>query len=245
MPGGALTNTTTNVTVQSLKSGTNYIWSHFDSGCGNVFGCDYSYEAYYPNALRQSTPTTVQVSSSYAPVTTIGVDPDKLAEATQAASALSDVGASLVLPKAGLSPVFGKTSITDVPVADNGIPAVSQAMLEGLAANGIKFTAQNAVATAQTSAGKIVFMETGNVKLGLIHIIAEHTNDFANIGVRQDQIPVVILQAVTQGTIVGYQGAGTGRPIFETLVNGKPQLIAVTIADNGYIVGANPRSTAK
>ncbi|MDU5634688.1 polymorphic toxin type 50 domain-containing protein [Kluyvera cryocrescens] len=29
------------------------------------------------------------------------------------------------------------------------------------------------------------------------------------------------MKAVTDGKIVGYQGAGTGRPIYETMINGK------------------------
>ncbi len=50
------------------------------------------------------------------------------------------------------------------------------------------------------------------------------------------------MTAVTEGKIVGYQGRGTGRPIYEIEYNGKLQRVAVTVGDNGYIVGANPVS---
>ena len=76
-------------------------------------------------------------------------------------------------------------------------------------------------------------------------IVAEHGSEFANVGIAETQIPGAVMQAVTQGKIVGYQGTGTGRPIYETIINGQPQKIAVTVGDNGYIVGANPRGSGK
>ena len=42
--------------------------------------------------------------------TAIGVSQDKIDAATQVASALSDIGSSFVLPRAGLSPVLGETA---------------------------------------------------------------------------------------------------------------------------------------
>ena len=48
------------------------------------------------------------------------------------------------------------------------------------------------------------------------------------------------MKAVTEGKIVGYQGKGVGRAIYEVTINGKQEYIAVTIGDNGFIVGANP-----
>jgi hypothetical protein len=65
------------------------------------------------------------------------------------------------------------------------------------------------------------------------------------MGVAEAEIPSVVMRAVTQGKIVGYQGSGTGRPIYEITVNGQTQRIAVTVADNGYIVGANPKGSGK
>jgi filamentous hemagglutinin len=123
--------------------------------------------------------------------------------------------------------------------------AVKQADLEILAANGVKFTLQNVVATGTTPSGQIVFLETGSSSAGLQHIIEEHGAEFANMGVSPAQIPDVVMQAVTQGKIVGYQGSGTGRPIYEVTVNGQQHQIAVTVGSNGFIVGANPRGSVK
>lgn len=53
------------------------------------------------------------------------------------------------------------------------------------------------------------------------------------------------MDAVSKGKIIGYQGKGTGRPIYEVLINGQKQRIAVTTGNNGFIVGANPAGSVK
>lgn len=60
-----------------------------------------------------------------------------------------------------------------------------------------------------------MFLETGTTKAGLIHVIGEHGAEFAKMGVSEAQIPNVLMDAISNGKIVGYQGAGTGRPIYE------------------------------
>ena len=77
------------------------------------------------------------------------------------------------------------------------------------------------------------------------HSVDAHGEDFANIGVSQVKIPDVVMQAATQGKLVGYQGAGTSRPIYEITINGQTQRIAVTTGNNGFIVGANPAGGVK
>ena len=52
-------------------------------------------------------------------------------------------------------------------------------------------------------------------------------------------IPDLIIKAATEGTVVRMQGT---RPIFEIIFNGTLKRFAITIGNNGYIVGANPRS---
>ena len=50
------------------------------------------------------------------------------------------------------------------------------------------------------------------------------------------------MTAVAIGKIVGYQAKGTGHPIYKVNYNGKEYKVAITIGNNGYIVGANPKS---
>jgi len=53
------------------------------------------------------------------------------------------------------------------------------------------------------------------------------------------------MKAVTDGKVVGYQGSGVGRLIYETMINGKKHNIAITVGNNGYVVGANLRGSVK
>jgi filamentous hemagglutinin len=71
------------------------------------------------------------------------------------------------------------------------------------------------------------------------YVIQEHGQEFAAGGINTEQLPQVLMEALTSGKVVGYQGRGLGRPIIETTVNGQPIRVAITVANNGYIVGAN------
>lgn len=118
-------------------------------------------------------------------------------------------------------------------------------LLDELAANGVKFTPENVVAAARDPNGRIVFLETGNSGAGLQHIVERHSSEFRKMGILEHDIPAMVMKAVVEGRIVGYQGAGEGRPIYEVVVNGQVQRLAVTIGGNGYIVGANPKGAVR
>lgn len=89
--------------------------------------------------------------------------------------------------------------------------------------------------------GKIVFIEKGNADAGLAHIVGEHGAEFAARGIPEGEIPGFIETAVRDGTVVGHQGKGLGRPIYEVLYHGRMVKVAITIGSNGYVVGANLR----
>ena len=111
-----------------------------------------------------------------------------------------------------------------------------------LASSGVKYNSDDVVAVTKTSDGKLVWLENGNDSAGLNHVIKEHGTDFANKGISQTDIPNYITQALNEGKIIGYQGRGTGRPIYEFTYNGKTERVAITVGSNGFIVGANPVS---
>ncbi|MFO0843757.1 MAG: hypothetical protein U0797_15410 [Gemmataceae bacterium] len=110
-------------------------------------------------------------------------------------------------------------------------------MLEELAQQGVKHTPEQVVAIARDAAGKVVFLEEGNARAGLRHIVEQHGADFARRGIPEERIPEAVLAAATRGTQVGIQGT---RPIFEVDFDGQTRRIAVTVGANGFIVGANP-----
>jgi hypothetical protein len=114
-------------------------------------------------------------------------------------------------------------------------------LLIELAKNGVKYNPAEVVAVTKTASGKLVWLEIGNSKAGLEHIL-NHADDFAKKGIRRNDIPDLIMKALSEGEIVGYQGKGTGRPIYKVVFHGKVQRVAITVGNNGFIVGANPTS---
>jgi hypothetical protein len=105
-----------------------------------------------------------------------------------------------------------------------------------LARSGVKHSPEKIVAIGRDPDGRIVFLETGSPSAGLEHILQKQ-GQFAQRGVGQDQVADYVLTAVTKGKVVGMQRT---RPIYEFQWNGTTHRLAVTVGDNGYIVGANP-----
>ena len=114
-------------------------------------------------------------------------------------------------------------------------------LLDELANSGVKYNPEVIVAITKTADGKLVWLENGTDTAGLNHIITEHADDFLNKGITQEQIPDYVMNALENGKIVGYQGRGTGRPIYEFTYNGEIHKVAITVGNNGFIVGANPK----
>ena len=120
------------------------------------------------------------------------------------------------------------------------------ALIAELVKLSIKHNLEKIVRITKQADGKIVFLEEGKAGRrgsGLSHILKEHRDDFARCGISQNEIPDAVMAAVTRGKFLGYQGTiEPRREIYEVIFNGQTQYIAVTVSDNGYIVGANPAS---
>ncbi|CBN58574.1 MULTISPECIES: hypothetical protein [Kamptonema] len=117
------------------------------------------------------------------------------------------------------------------------------ALIAELTQAGIKHTPENIVRIAKRSDGKIVFLELGNIKSGMQHILSKAAQ-FAEIGIDIDEIPDAVMTAIIEGEVVGTQGklSETPRQIYKFVFKGEFKYMAITVSDNGYIVGANPRS---
>ncbi len=115
-------------------------------------------------------------------------------------------------------------------------------LLRELAENGVKHTPEDVLRVARAPDGTVVFLEAGTQRSGLLHIVTEHGGQFADIGVATEEIPDVVIKAVTHGEIVGIQGT---RTVYLVEHGGQKLPIAVQVADNGYIVGANPNTKWK
>ncbi|WP_199313149.1 hypothetical protein [Microcoleus sp. FACHB-672] len=113
------------------------------------------------------------------------------------------------------------------------------ALIAELQAAGVRHNPDEILQIAKKLDGSIVFLETGNDRSGWQHIRREHTEDFANRGIPEDQIQDAIMAGVTRGRIIGTQG--TSRSVCEVVFNSETQYISVEVASNGYIVGANAK----
>jgi hypothetical protein len=114
-------------------------------------------------------------------------------------------------------------------------------LLDELASSGVKYSPDDVIAVTKTGNGKLTWLETGNSRAGMQHIL-NHADDFAKKGIQQNQIQDLVMESVTNGKIVGYQGRGTSRPIYEVVFNGNKHHTAITVSSNGFIVGANPKT---
>ncbi|WP_343997600.1 RICIN domain-containing protein [Streptomyces thermocarboxydovorans] len=86
----------------------------------------------------------------------------------------------------------------------------------------------------------LAWLDIGDAKKGLVHIIFRHGGEFAQRGVPIEEIPKLLSKALSEGKVVGHQTPT--RPIFETVYNGKVHRVAVTLGnhDKGRVIGANP-----
>ena len=132
--------------------------------------------------------------------------------------------------------------------AFSGTKGEGAALIAQLAARNEHFSREDVVAITQDSSGRIVWLENGHLgdhPSGLAHIIDAHASEFHKQGISEEDIPQYIMSAIKYGSVVGYQGRGTGRPIYEFIYEGMTRRIAITIGSNGYVVGANPVSLPK
>lgn len=117
-----------------------------------------------------------------------------------------------------------------------------KALIAEVQRNGEKISPEKVVLITRDPYGKIIWLETGNEKSGLQHIIQNHGSEFNEKGIKNDDIPDYVLEAVYQGHIVGTQGKRNPRTIYEFKYYGVRHRIAIQVSTNGYIVGANLKS---
>ena len=126
----------------------------------------------------------------------------------------------------------------------SGTSGEGRALIEIVKLKGYKISPENVIGIVKDNSGKIIWLEKGRLDgkpSGLVHILDAHQNDFNAKGIATEDIADLVLTAVSKGRIVGYQGKGEGRPIYEVDYKGEIYQIAITVGDNGYIVGANPK----
>ena len=130
----------------------------------------------------------------------------------------------------------------------SGTKGEGKALIKSLEGKGIKCNPNDVVVITQDSNGRIVWLEKGKSGAngsGLKHIVEKHEKEFAKQGISKKETPQYLMAAIKNGKIVGHQGRGKTRPIYEFTYKGKKRRVAITSGSNGYIVGANPASVPK
>ena len=117
----------------------------------------------------------------------------------------------------------------------------SEQLIQQLEQRHEKITRENIMRIEQLPSGKIVWLETGNERAGFEHIL-KHLKEFEKQGLPEHELADYIMDALKNGELVGKQGA---REIYEVTYNGITRRVAITVSDNGFIIGANPKSIPK
>ncbi|MBQ7522949.1 MAG: hypothetical protein IJT07_00280 [Oscillospiraceae bacterium] len=107
---------------------------------------------------------------------------------------------------------------------------------------GYKISPEKVIGITRDSAGKIIWLESGDTNAGLTHTIERHMAQFESSGISKEELPAYLLEASSRGTPVGLQGKRNPRVVYEVFYNGEKHWVAVQVSSNGYIVGANPKS---
>ncbi|MEN2666676.1 T7SS effector LXG polymorphic toxin [Listeria aquatica] len=128
-------------------------------------------------------------------------------------------------------------------VGGYGLSKLDNKLIDKLKKAGVKITKGDVIKIKELSNDKkIVWLEKGNSSAGFEHILIEHGEQFVKQGISKVELPDFLMSALEKGKVIGYQGRGKGRPIYEVIYNGEMRRVAITVGKNGFIVGANPVS---
>lgn len=125
----------------------------------------------------------------------------------------------------------------------SGTSGNGKALIQEVIDRGDRINEKDVIGIVKNADGRVIWLEKGHLgekPSGMAHILDAHEANFNSKGITTEKISDFVLSAAAQGKIVGYQGKGTGRPIYEVSYNGSTYKIAITVGSNGYIVGANP-----
>ncbi|MGX7824715.1 hypothetical protein ACTG9Q_06455 [Actinokineospora sp. 24-640] len=135
-----------------------------------------------------------------------------------------------------------------LPPTTHSVPRTSQTTDRDLVAEvqrqGKKISPEKVVRIGKDRAGRVVWLEEGDDKAGLAHLMDPiRVADFANKGVTSEDVVDLVFTALAKGEPVGT--SGRDRIVYAIAYRGQPKRVAITVAGNGYIIGAHPVGLTK
>ncbi|MCQ2082255.1 MAG: hypothetical protein MJZ11_11405 [Lachnospiraceae bacterium] len=81
---------------------------------------------------------------------------------------------------------------------------IGRELLTELIDGGYKFSENDIIFITKDREGKLIWLERGNENVGLVHIIANHKQNFEEAyGIQEGEIALYLYNAITNGTIIG------------------------------------------
>ena len=109
-----------------------------------------------------------------------------------------------------------------------------QSLMDELASSGVKYNSDSVIMVTKTYNGELLWLEQGNEKTGLTHILKRHASDFASQGI--DDVSLLLNDVLqTVPTKIGSNAKGK---YADYLYNGN--MYRVAYGFNGYIVSFYP-----
>ena len=110
----------------------------------------------------------------------------------------------------------------------------TQNLMDELASSGVKYNPDEVIAVTKTADGNLLWLEQGNTKSGMTHILERHADDFASQGV--DDIPQLLNDVLKNAPIK--TGSNLKGLFADYVFNGNTYRVAY--GTNGYIVSFYP-----
>ncbi len=112
-------------------------------------------------------------------------------------------------------------------------PLISEADIKELEERKENFTKDKVIMTVRDYEGKIRWLEEGNDKAGLVHIMAHKEQFEKGLNIKASQVPAFIQSVIREGTLLSFKINERGP---EYIYRYKNKNILCVIGTNGFIV---------
>lgn len=146
-----------------------------------------------------------------------------------------------IVERGGSIDLSSKKSVSDSIKKSSGrsIKLITEAKKQGHKINPAKV-----IHIGLNRGGKIIWLEEGSAAAGLQHILtSQKIVSFQRFGVQEKEIGDFIFRAALADVKLGI--IGEDRIVYKIEYKGQEKRVAISIGDNGYIVGANPVANDK